>query len=66
VASTQPLVMTSLVDRNGNTLSYARDGANRLTRVQDVHGRFVDLEYDNHGFIERLADSGGRVFTYAV
>lgn len=54
-----------LKDRNGNTVTYARDGNGRLTSATDVHGRTMTLTYDASGRVATVTDPGNRVFSYA-
>jgi YD repeat-containing protein len=62
--STTVLRLSKLTDKNGNTIAYSRDALGRLTHVQDVHGRFYDVAYDNNGYASKLTDSGGRTVVY--
>ncbi len=58
-----PLYLTGLTDRNGNTVAYTRVSG-LLTKVLDVHGRFIDLTYDASDRVASLTDSAGRTFTH--
>ncbi len=48
--------LNSIVDRNGNTLSLAYDGANQLATVTDTLGRVVTFTYDGAGRIVQVTD----------
>ncbi len=63
--STRVLRLALLTDKNGNTVEYQRDGQGRLTRVEDVHGRFFNLVYNAAGLVSTLSDSGGRSSSYS-
>ncbi len=56
--------LTTLQDRNGNTLSYTRDGLGRATLVRDTHGRTLTLTYNAAGKAESVADSAGRTTSF--
>jgi RHS repeat-associated protein len=58
------LRLTSLTDRNGSIVNYFRDSQGRLTRVQDVHGRYFIITYNAAGMVSSLTDSGGRTATF--
>jgi len=45
--------LTGLSDRNGNTLTYIYTG-DRLTRIENSAGRWVNLEYNDEGFIRDI------------
>jgi RHS repeat-associated protein len=62
--STSVLRLSLLTDRNGNTISYSRDGQGRLTHLVDVHGRYFNVGYSTSGYVSSLADSGGRTTAY--
>lgn len=55
--------LTSIVDRNGNTLTMAYDASNRLSTVTDPFGRAFTLGYDASSRITSLTD-GTRTVTY--
>lgn len=56
--------LISEIDRNGNAVNYSyRDGA--LTRIADVHGRFLNLFYNSTGHVNRLVDHTDRAWLYA-
>jgi len=54
---------TSLIDRNGNQLTYGYSGG-RLVSVTGLAARSLALDYNGEGRIETITDSTGRVWTY--
>ena len=54
----------TIVDRNGNTLALAYDGAGRLTTVTDTLGRLISVGYNGDGLISAVTDFAGRSVTY--
>lgn len=56
---------TRLADPNGNALTFAYDGAGRLTGIVDSAGRTVTLSYDANGRLAQLAGPLGRTVRYA-
>jgi RHS repeat-associated protein len=55
----------SIIDRNGNSLSFAYDDAfGRLTNVVDTLARNIQVAYNADGFISSVMDFAGRQFTY--
>jgi len=57
--------MTSVSDRNGNTMQYQYDGLNRLIRVVDTLGRNIDFSYNQQGRLAVVQDYAGRAVRYA-
>jgi YD repeat-containing protein len=55
--------LTSIVDRNGNTVTLDYDGSNRLSTVTDGFGRVFTLGYDGSSRITSLTD-GTRTVAY--
>lgn len=55
--------LTSIVDRNGNTLTMVYDGSNRLSTITDGFGRTFTLTYNGSSRIISLTD-GTRTVTY--
>ena len=39
--------MVNMIDSNGNTTSYIRNEENKVTKIIDPSGRYVDLSYNN-------------------
>jgi RHS repeat-associated protein len=62
--SSSVLRLSRLTDRNGNTVDYIRGSQGRLTRAQDIHGRFITVTYTAAGLVRTLTDSGGSTATY--
>lgn len=57
--------MTSMVDRNGNTLTFAYDPNNPVgTYIQDAAGRKIILTLNGDGRITQAQDPLGRIFSY--
>ncbi|MGH8543568.1 MAG: hypothetical protein ACREX3_08045, partial [Gammaproteobacteria bacterium] len=52
-------LQTSVIDRNGNTTSYAYDGSGRLTTITDPVGLATTLTYSG-GTLQRITDPAGR------
>lgn len=57
--------LATLADSNGNTLSFAYDGARNLTAITDTVGRTVSLSYDADNHLVQLTDPIGRTVRYA-
>jgi len=55
--------LTSIVDKNGNTLALTYSGGN-LTRVTDTAGRTIDFTYDAGNRITRITDPVGRTVQF--
>ena len=53
---------TSVVDRNGNTTTYAYDTDNNLSTITDPAGLITTLTYSN-GLLESITDPAGRITT---
>ncbi len=53
----------SIVDRNGNTMSFGYTGG-LLTTITDTLGRDIDVTYNVDGFVQSVTDFGGRSVTY--
>src|ERR1051326_7203002 len=61
--------LTSIIDRNGNTISISIDSAhsNRIATVTDAAGRVLTFHYANSSFprlCTSVTDSGGTVASY--
>jgi RHS repeat-associated protein len=54
--------ITSTVDRNGNTMTFAYTNGN-LSTVTDPAGRTVDFSYDTSNRISSIVDPGGALYT---
>lgn len=57
--------MTSIVDRNGNTLTLAYDATGFLTTVTDASGRSVTLTKGANGRVATVTDPAKRPFTFS-
>lgn len=55
--------MTAVRDRNGNTMRFEYDVANRLVRAFDTFGRRMDYRYTG-GRLSEVEDFTGRIVTY--
>jgi len=56
--------LTSIADRNGNTVTLLYDGAARLSSVTDPAGRTLSLTYDSSGRIISVVDPLPRTIGY--
>ena len=56
--------LSSIVDRNGNTISLNYDLSGRLSAVVDTLGRTNVISYNGAGRIDSLTDFSGRIFRY--
>ena len=57
--------ITSVVDRNGNTITFVYTGGN-LTTITDPAGRVTTLAYDANNNINTITDSIGSSYTFTV
>ncbi len=58
-------LMTSVVDRNNNTTTYAYDAAERLLTMTGPTGQVWTLAYDGDGRLHTITDPANRVTTFA-
>jgi len=56
--------ITSLVDRNGNTLTFTYTSG-KLTTITDPNGRSAILAYDANNKLTTITDPKGNVYTFA-
>ncbi len=58
--------MTTLSDRDGNTMRFSYDGQSRLVSVSDTLGRTITYNYDSQNHLSYIQDFMGRrvTFTY--
>lgn len=56
--------LTSVVDRNGNTISYAYNTSGQLSSITDTQGRKTTVTYNTAGYVSTITDSSGRVWKY--
>ncbi len=66
---TAPGRLSSIVDRNGNTMGFDYDAQGRLVTIHDTldtaaHNRDITVSYDANGFIASVTDFTGRSVTY--
>jgi len=54
----------SIVDRNGNQTTIARDSAGNATKITSPGGRWVEFTYDASNRITQAKDTIGRIVTY--
>jgi len=57
--------VSSIVDRNGNAMNFAYDGAGRLTTITDTLGRTIAVAYNGDGRIASVTDFAGRQVVYS-
>lgn len=57
--------LEAIVDRNGNRITFARNGATNISRITSAQGRWVDFTYDVSSRITAARDNAGRTVTYA-
>lgn len=57
--------MTSLSDRNGNTMQFEYDDDLRLVRVLDTLGRVIDYRYNEQGHLVEVEDFFSRSITFS-
>ena len=53
-------LLTAMIDRNGNTLSFAYT-AGKLTSITDTVGRTITLAYDGSGHLSQITDPSSRL-----
>lgn len=59
--------LTSIMDRNGNTISITYDEGNkRIDSITDTVGRIVQFQYDSAGHLSAITDPIGRKIQYSV
>ena len=56
--------ISSIVDRNGNRMSFAYDSLGRLATVTDTLDRAINIGYDGDGYIGAVTDFAGRQVSY--
>ena len=61
--ATGALLMTSLSDRNGNTMRFEYNENSQLVRVLDTFSREINYSYNEAGYISQVEDFSGRTVT---
>lgn len=56
--------ISRIIDRNGNTLSFAYDAQSRLATVTDTLDRDINFAYNADGFVESVTDFQNRQVRY--
>lgn len=56
--------MSSITDKNDNTISLAYDGSGRLASLTDTQGRVTTVTYDTAGRIDKITSPAGRIADY--
>lgn len=57
--------VSAIVDRNGNTMTFAYGAGGRLASITDTLGRLITIAYDANGRITTVTDFTGRQVVYA-
>lgn len=57
-------MLSEIVDRYGNRMTFLYDAAGRLCHVIDTLGRQIDFHHDGDGRLERVVDFSGRELIY--
>jgi RHS repeat-associated protein len=57
--------ITGMKDRNGNALTFVRDGTCNLTSVTSPNGHTLSFTYDTSNRITQVTDDSGRKVTYS-
>jgi RHS repeat-associated protein len=65
VAPNEAVHMTSLSDRNGNTMRFEYNADGQQIRVLDTYGRPIEYSYDERGYLTQVEDFIGRMITLA-
>ncbi|MDP9389702.1 MAG: DNRLRE domain-containing protein [Actinomycetota bacterium] len=55
--------LSSIADRNGNTITFAYDTSNRVTSLTDTQGRSLTFAYTS-GLLTSISDWAGRAWSY--
>ncbi len=63
----QAVALSSITDRNGNTVHVYRNSNNYITQIQSPNGRWIQLSYDSNNppRVISAQDSAGRVVGYS-
>lgn len=57
-------LLSTIKDRNNNTVTIARDGSNRVSTVTDPGGKVLTFAYDSNGKVSSVTDPLSRVWTF--
>lgn len=60
----QGSLLGSITDRNGNTISIARDASGNVTTITDPVGRTLTFAYDSSNRVTSISDPIGRTVSY--
>ena len=56
--------ISSMIGRNGNTMTFGYDDQGRLSLITDTLSRDIQVAYDSNGMIQSLTDFAGRTIAY--
>ncbi len=56
---------TSIVDRDGNTTTFAYNGSGQLTTITDMNGQVTTLAYNSSGLLSSITDPANRTANLA-
>jgi YD repeat-containing protein len=58
-------MLTSISDRNSNSIWIERDSLSRATEILSPNGRWIDFTYDSSNRVTQAEDNAGRIVSYA-
>ena len=56
--------LTTLSDRNGNTIYYYYNSSGQLTSIRDTYGNTTNVYYSSAGYVSKIVDPTGRTYQY--
>ena len=56
--------LSSLSDRNGNTIHYDYNSSGQLTSIVDSHSKTTTIAYSPEGYVSQITDPTGRTYKY--
>lgn len=56
--------LTSITDRNGNTIAYHYNSSGQLTSIVDSYGNTTTIDWSPEGFVDEITDPTGREYRY--
>ena len=56
--------LSTLTDRNGNTIHYDYNSSGQLSSIVDSHGTTTTLSYSPDGYVSEITDPTGRTYRY--